>query len=543
MKYIKNLIAFMCLGTVVTSCNDFLVRDTPYDTTDDKWWVNQGQLENALKPIYLGLPSGVITYDRTYNHGSRTYANARVQLHGVTDDAVFRANYLDYESFTLGTANSSSPIPLQLYSMNYELIRDASRFLENYHRAYIPDPGLKERYAAEARALRAYMHMQLFMLYGPIPIVDKSVNPDEQYLSRRTQEEVVNFVISEFDAAAQVLPATYTDNEAWRFSKGACYACESELYLFIGDYAKAAQAAKKVIDLNVYELYHSKANPANSYAALFSYEAKQNKERVLYSLRGNRQAFRRLAPKSISGQVSISPTAELVNTYETKQGYTLQELGADSLKTYTEDPHHNDNRDPRLRASVLFPGETFLKKKFDPFTSTSPDLMGSWPSTYTGYWVKKWVTSTDQSKGTDSGDLDFFIIRYAEVLLNYVEALVESGDWNNPDVYTYLNAIRNRAGMPDVDRSRYNTQEKLRELVRRERRVELAFEGQRFFDIRRWKIGEQVMGTTVHGAVSPTTHQPIVVETRQFNPEKDYLWPIPINELNTNPNMTQNPGW
>lgn len=536
MKYIKNLIALMCMGVLASSCNEFLERDNPTATTDEKWWVNQGQLDNALKPIYLGLPSGVITYDRKYS-------NARVQLHGVTDDAVFRANYLDYESFTLGTATSSSPIPLDFYKVKYGLIRDASRFLENYHRAFISDPGLKERYAAEARALRAWMHMELFMLFGPIPIVDKSITPDEQYIPRNTQEDVVNFIVREFDMAAEVLPAAYSDNEAWRFSKGACYASESELYLFIGDYAKAAQAAKKVIDLNVYELYQSKANPKNSYAALFSYEAKQNKERVLYSERGNRQAFRRLAPKSISGQTSISPTAELVNAYETKQGYTLQELGADSVKIYTEDPHYHDNRDPRLRASVLFPGETFLKKKFDPFSSTSPDLMGQWASTYTGYWVKKWVNSTDQSRGTDKGDLDFFIIRYAEVLLNYVEGLVESGDWNNPDVYLYLNAIRNRAGMPDVDRSRYNTQEKLRELVRRERRVELAFEGQRFFDIRRWRIGEKVMGGTVHGAVSPETKQPIVVETRQFNPEKDYLWPIPIRELNTNPKMVQNKGW
>lgn len=529
------LACLVCAGIAFTSCEKFLERDNPTATTDDRWWVNQSQLNSALNPIYLGLPAGITTYDRDYS-------NVRTQLSGITDDALFRSNYMDFEIFTLGTATSSSAIPLAYYK-KYTLIRSASRFLENYQKAYVPDPGLKERYAAEARALRAWMHMELFMLFGPIPIVQQSTNPDDQYLKRNTEEEVVRFIVAEMEEAAAVLPAKYNDNEAWRFSKGACYAALSELYLFIGDYVRAAEAAKKVIDLQVYSLFVSSSEPKNSYANLFQYEAKTNNERVLFVPRGNRQTFRRLAPKSISGQSTLSPTASLVDAYETKQGFTLEELGDDSLAIYKKAPHFNDNRDPRLRASVLFPGETFLNKQFDPFTSTSPDLMGQWASTYTGYWVKKWVNATDQSRGTDAGDLDFYIIRYAGVLLNYVEALVESGDWQNPDVYRFLNDIRNRAGMPDVDQARYASQEKLRELVRRERRVELAFEGQRFFDIRRWKIGETALSGPVYGAVNPQTGEPLLIERRVFDPSRDYLWPIPIAELNANINMVQNEGW
>lgn len=124
----------------------------------------------------------------------------------------------------------------------------------------------------------------------------------------------------------------------------------------------------------------------------------------------------------------------------------------------------------------------------------------------------------------------------------YVEGLVESGEWQHADVVRYLNMIRNRAGMPDVDKARYNTQDKLRELVRRERRIELAFEGQRLFDIRRWKIGEQVMNGPVYGAVPPDSDSPVLVENRIFS-DRDYYWPIPIAEINANPNMIQNPGW
>lgn len=107
------------------------------------------------------------------------------------------------------------------------------------------------------------------------------------------------------------------------------------------------------------------------------------------------------------------------------------------------------------------------------------------------YMLKKWLSEQDRASGR--GSLDYVLYRYAEVLLDYVECLVELGDWKNPDVEKYLNMIRNRAGMPNMDKSVYNTQEKVRELYRRERRVELAFEGKRYHDIRRWGIGQETM--------------------------------------------------
>jgi hypothetical protein len=134
------------------------------------------------------------------------------------------------------------------------------------------------------------------------------------------------------------------------------------------------------------------------------------------------------------------------------------------------------------------------------------------------------------------------LYRYAGVLLTYVEALVESGQWNHPDVVKYLNEIRNRAGMPNVNTTVYNNEAKMRELYRRERRVELAFEGFRLFDIRRWHIGEQVMNGPVSGATNPANGQTVIVESRTFS-EKHYLWPIPQRELDGNSLMTQNPGY
>src|SRR5699024_2332148 len=146
------------------------------------------------------------------------------------------------------------------------------------------------------------------------------------------------------------------------------------------------------------------------------------------------------------------------NMYETKQGKTLSELGSDSLNIYEKHPNYKDNRDPRLQASIFYPGEKFQDTYvLDPFNNIS-DKIGAPKSTPTGFWIKKYLDPKDQQ--SKSGSLDFMIIRYAEVLLNYVEALEESGDWKNQDIFTYLDKIRNRAGMPDLKQSKYNTQEK-----------------------------------------------------------------------------------
>jgi hypothetical protein len=292
--------------------------------------------------------------------------------------------------------------------------------------------------------------------------------------------------------------------------------------------------------LGQYSLYHSSKSNVNSYSALFGYNALYNSEEIMIYPLGCKQGFFRYAPKSCGGQAGLSATAALVNTYETLQGKTLQELGPDSLNTYWANPLYKNNRDPRLTASVLVPGEKLAGIPFG--FNTVADPLGVAQSTYSGWLCRKYVDSTDYSKNT-SGTLNFMILRYADVLLSYVEALVESGDWQNPDVTTYINQIRNRAGMPNFNPTEYNTQEKIRELYQRERMVELAFEGWRYWDIKRWNTGPQVLNGLVQGAINPSTGQPVGVETRIFNATQNYLFPIPLNEMQANTAMTQNPGW
>ncbi|NLR77378.1 RagB/SusD family nutrient uptake outer membrane protein [Chitinophaga eiseniae] len=536
-KYSKQIyILAACLLLGITACKkDFLVRDNPTATTDPKWWNLEIDLQNALEQIYGGLPCGTL--------GDYEYiSNSRIHLSGTTDEAVFRGNYGDWQVYPVGLATSQTGSVQAIYQKSYSYIRNASRFLENYRKAYVEDTARKARYAAEARALRAWYHLDLFLLYGPIPIVNQSLLPAGQFVKRNSREEVVNFLVAELDTAAASLPATYTESDAYRMSKGTCYALQTILYINVGDYTKCIAAARKLIALNAYELYHSSDPAINSYSGLFSYSGIINKERILFRRGAQTESFFRNAPKSLGGQATTNPTAAIVNTYETLQGKTLSELGADSMAIYKRQPEYKQNRDPRLAASVMVPGETFVNRKLDPFTPGGPDLIGQTQSTQTGYWIKKYVDPRDA--GTPwAGSLNFMIIRYAEILLDYVEALVETGDWQNPDVVKYLNMIRNRAGMPNVDINQYNTQAKMRELIRRERQVELAFEGQRLYDIRRWKTAEIVLNQAAEGAVDPSTGKAVVVEQRKFNPARDYVWPIPLVEINANPNMQQNPNW
>jgi hypothetical protein len=461
----------------------------------------------------------------------------------LTDENVVRTDSKgDYELGSKGQFQTDWGVAEVYWTSDYVKIRQANRFLENIERVYIADASTKNRYKYEAKAIRAYLHMQLLMLYGGVPILTSSLAPNESAVKRNTADEVYNFVVAELSEAAIHLPGNipsnvYSNTDNYRMSYGACWALISRLALYVKKYDIARDAAQKVINSQVFQLYRSTV-PANSYGDLFNYNGQLNNERILFSRSGATDAWNSLAPYGMGGITTLSPTAALVNTYETKQGKVLSELGADSLSIYQNDPNYNNNRDPRLTASVLLPKQTFGGYVLDPFNAASPDKIGNQFATATGYWQKKYLDTRDRN---GIRTLDFVLFRYAEVLLNYVEAQVELGQWTDTKILTYLNDIRSRAGMPNVNVSVYNNQDKLRDLVRRERRVELAFEGQRFFDIRRWGILGNVMNGAVFGANNPDTKTPVLVETRSTNASRDLIWPIPRPEMIANPNMVQNP--
>lgn len=527
MKKIYYLL-FPVLLMTLGGCEKFLTHDNPTDVYDDIWWNTEANVAAALNSIYVGIPDG-------------SSGRQLMFLDALSDNAVARQSLRgDYESYVKGLQGPNWGVGTGIWDDDYRDIRKANRFLENIDRAYMPVETLKKQYIYEARALRAYYHMELFMFFGRITIMKQSVTPDNSYLPRNSEQEIYDFIISELTECAINLPDKYTVNvDLKRMSAATCWGLVSKLALYYKKYDVARDAAKKIIDMNAYSLRKS-ATLKNSYADLFLYVGEVNDERIFFrEITSGGNQWNTFAPQGTGGKTVVSPSASMVNAYETRQGKTLTELGPDSMAIYAKDPNYRNNRDPRMIASIILPGSNYTGVVLKPF-ETGLDKLGDQNSTSTGFWINKYLDPKDK---TGTRTLDFMIMRYAEVLLNYVEALVELDDYNNPDVVKYLNEIRSRATMPNVNTTVYNTKEKLRELVRRERRVELAFEGVRYYDIRRWGIFEQVMNGQVTGAIDPSTNQPVNVEVRSAKANRDMIWPVPQKELLANPKMDQNPNY
>ncbi|MFT3902704.1 MAG: RagB/SusD family nutrient uptake outer membrane protein [Niabella sp.] len=531
MKDFQYKIYFM-IGLLVAislaSCSKFLEHDDPTNVTDANWWKTEANATSALDAVYDGVPDGI-------------YGKQFMFLSALSDELVSRQSARgDYLSYVKGIQGAAWGVGQDLWNADFQYIRRANRFLENVDRCFFADTTLKVRYKYEDRALRAYLHMELLMLFGGIPIETNSVTPASSYLPRDSADQVYDFVINELTDCANYLPASYTTSDMKRITSGACWAMITRLALYYKKYEVAINAARKIIDTGTYSLY-------TDYSTLFLYAGELNTERIFYKvITSNGYSWNTIAPQGAGGKVVLSPTANIVDAFETLQGKTMAALGSDSAAIYRQNPVYKNNRDPRLTASVLLPGQTFGGLTLNPFnTATSNlDAIGAQYSTATGYWVNKYLDPKDRSASTANRTLDYMIIRLAEIYLSYAEALIESGDWQNTDVLKYINLVRQRAKMPAASSADYNTQEQLRDLVRRERNVELCFEGIRYFDIRRWGLLGTLMNGTVYGATNPATGgSPVTVEERSCNPARDYLWPIPQSEMLANSSMKQNPNY
>lgn len=534
----KSIAYILVLVFFIIGCNDdFLTRDHPTGITDAKFWKTTTDATNAIRVCYNGLPHGSYHYTAPYV--------SNVNFEGMTDNMFHSGWGADPAVIGRGSNTPSLGQGELMWKEYYKYIRYCSRFLENIDKPYFSDESERQKMIGEAHILRAYYHMLLLFYYGGndgIPIVDHSLTPDEIFASRNTPAEVADFIIAELDKAINnsSLPNKWSEDKSWRVSKAAAYSLKAIVALQMKRYEVAKNASKAVIDMKLFELYYTDEPNGNNFRDLFRYVGQVNNERIMYVERGFAESWFRSMPASKSGGGGSNPTASIVDAFETLEGKTIDEYGNDK-EEFIKNPLFLA-RDPRLTATVWLPGQEFVGHVLTPFNSSSSDAISNAGASKTGFALIKFIDPEDESKPY-SGNLDYMLIRYAEVLLIYVESLIESGDFTNPDVVKYLNEIRTRAGMPNVDVSKYNTQTKLRELLRRERRVELAFEGKRFFDLRRWGVAKENMEGPLLGAYNPKTAQRIVVETRVFeSPKNDYL-PIPQAEIDANENITQNAGW
>lgn len=498
MNIMRHLVLFLTLSVLTisffTSCDDSLLEVSPSnDFTEEIFWQNEEDAVAALNGAYASTRGHHYRFIQTIFTPNSLGDGRHVQLQ-------------------LGTHNPSNiDLFRNWWNENYQGIGRANNLLGNIGEIEM-DQGLKERIMGEARFLRAFFYSDLVSLYGGVPLILDPPNFEEHKdLPRDAREDVIAQVLSDLDFAIGALPGSYDGSDVGRATKGAALGLKARVLLYEERWEEAASVAQEVMQLGEYSLFPD-------YRGLFM-PTNQNNQEVLFDLQFTEPDYEHPLDVLLERNYVSAPQQDLVDSYLMLDG----ESANDSPLFDPENPYQN--RDPRLKQTIVLPGSMFRGQ-----------IVPEGKQFNTGYGYKKNTTYSDSVfvNVNVNSDLNFIVLRYADILLMYAEARNEV---SGPDqsVYEALNRIRNRAGMPDVPMGL--SQEEMREVIRHERRIELAGEGLYYNDIRRWRTAEDVMNTDVFDKDGE------FLQARSFNPARDYLWPIHVETIQDNPALEQNPGY
>jgi hypothetical protein len=538
MRKIITTIFAVTLLLGVTSCNDFL-EVTPEDRYSEKVvWESK---ENVK--LYL---NGFYAIARDYGgFGSRSLGSEDRLSDGLSD-------ILKYSSSVpgTGTTNYIALIPgqispdqnaLNVWNNAYERIRRINEFLdgiEKYGDKFSREE--KNQFKAEARFFRGYLYFLLTRNHGSVILLDELSS--ERGHSRSPEEECWQFVADDFDFAAEYLPATWPDGDQGRVTKGAAYAFKSRAMLYAQRWEDAATAAQNVIDMNQYEL-------SENYADIFM---NADNPEVIFAVRYDAPDFShnfdaQYAPSGdIEGEGGqAGPTQELVDAYEMADGSSFDWNNPD----HANNPYQN--REPRFYASILYNGANWKGRTIESYVGGKDGYAeyGSSPNpatTVTGYYMRKFLDEDNTDFVNNESDQPWIELRYGEVLLNYAEAKIQQGEIS--EGMAKVNLIRDRVGLPAESAS---SKEEAMEIFRHEKMIEMAFEGHRYWDLRRWRLAHQTLDETrMHGMKitqgSGESFNFNIVECDdrdRYFAERYYQFPIPSSEIANNPEIEQIENW
>lgn len=493
--------ALLCLGTMVaavclSSCSDGLLEVDPTSNfTEDIFWETEDDAVAAVNAAYAV----------TRGHVGRLWESV------ITPNSYSDTDLTQLQRGAHDPGNEN--IFIERWNDNYEGIGRTNNLLGNIDQIEMEER-LKERVKGEARFLRAFFYSELASLYGGVPLILDPPDASEQGdLPRDSKEDVIAQVLSDLNFAIEVLPlrSAYTGGDIGRATKGAALALKARVLLYQGRWEEAAAAAQEVMQLGEYSLFPD-------YRELFM-PANENNQEIIFDAQFVDPEYTHVVDRWLELQYDIVPLPDLVNSYLMIDGQTIQE----SPLYNPENPYQN--RDPRLMQTIVIEGTMFRGQ-----------VVPEGKQFNTGYGYKKNTTYADDVEASvnENSGLNFIILRYADVLLMYAEAQNEA---SGPDasVYEALNLIRDRAGMPELPAGL--SQAEMRETIRHERRIELAGEGLYYNDIRRWRTAEVVMNTDIFDKNGD------FLQSRSFDPSRDYLWPIAEETMQDNPALEQNPGY
>ncbi len=567
----RPILSILCLAIAIcfTGCED-LERELITDITEKQLIRSYDFTQNRVNSLYTDMPAGYLQID-----GAMTAS--------ATDEAEHTLETSNIQKFNNGSWNSVDN-PENLWANFYRGIRKANQFLVATDSVNLdqfkldPAPSAQsiyqtrlaeiKRWKYEARFLRAFFYFELVKRYGGVPILNQtfSVNDNFDNVKRNTLAECMQFITEECDSAARNLPVVYAlpATDLGRATRGAALALKSRVLLYAasdlfntptwagaftnpalialtGDrqarWKAAADAAKAVIDLagTGYALN-------GNYRNLFITNSYTLPEIIFARRNGAENTFER-ANYPIGydlGSSGTTPSQNLVDAHEMTNGTKFDW----NNPVHAANPYAN--RDPRLGLNIILNNTPFKGRNAENWIG-GRDGQGVVNATKTGYYLKKYVNENLNLLLNNTSVKSWNLIRLPEVYLNYAEALNESTP-GHADIKTYVDRVRTRAGIAMPALPAGLSQADMRERIRNERRVELAFEDHRGWDVRRWMQGPQYLGAPLMGVeitrstTGTFTYKPVEVEKRVFEP-KMYLYPIPQGELNASKSLVQNPGW
>lgn len=542
---------------VLTACQKNYLDKSPLSgPSDDTFFANQEELILAVNGLYRYAsyaPLDDMPLNLTVDDGT---------------DIGWDRNNSALQSLGKGNHDSNNGYALSVWTQGYRVIAKCNFILDNIDKVKDKaSAAIFNRSKAEARFMRAYTYQYLVDYFGSIPLITNVLTLEQAQVAKTPKAEIVNFILKELTEAATDLPVTYGAADVGRATRGAALSIKARAALNNDRWADAAEAAKAVMDLKVYTLH-------GNFGTLFGY-AGQNSTEIIWAFQYLKASKTKthstpnnLVSRNGLGFTNKVPSQSLVDAYTCTDG-----LDIDKSPLY--DPKNPyKNRDPRLGFTIAVPGSIYYNYQFE----THRDSVKCWNynttpatrvdnqealnafATFTGYCWKKYVDLEDRLDRTNS-ELNIIQIRYAEILLIYAEAKNELKQLDQ-SAYDAINLVRTRpsVNMPAISQGK--TEAQFRSLVRKERMYELAMEGFRLTDIRRWKIAEKAMTGNFYGRVQkglltaapqidengladysavPNRADLRVIEVRIFDSGRDYLWPIPNIETVTNPKLIQNP--
>lgn len=536
-------IGLMFTSQFLTSCHDLLEKDPTDSYSETVAWSSESSLDMYVTYLYKPL-NGLSNFSSLSLTDGYTdlvkYGNGVPQTWSAHNKILLQQNTITSDNNPM----SSWGLYTDIFRENV-FLRDAgiygNKFSEDFLNIRI----------AEIRFIRAVNYARMIRIFGGVILRDETNGVDsegQKDKARATEAESWDFVLKDLEFAARHLPKEWDSKWDGRLTKGAAYAYMCRTALFAKRWDVAITAADEIKKLNKYDLmdnYEDVFKVAGNKEIIFS---------IAYKIPDMPHYFDRyFAPDGKQGIRRAVPTSELVDSYDMADGTPFS--WSDSM---ANDPYVG--REPRFYASIIYNGATWKEKKIytyvdaeNGFAAYRDNMNPGEKQTVTGYFIRKYLQENNADFDDKGSDQFWIEMRYAEVLLNLAEALAEQDySKNQDDALEALNEVRERVNLPKRTTEEAPDKDSFMKLLRKERICELAFEGFRYWDLRRWRLaGEVIDGKQAHGTKitkkddNTYTYEQVSCDDNinRFFPERYYLLPIPVDELQNNPLCENNAPW